>query len=646
MVFNLGEEPVSLFEFARILDSGLENLRPGRVPPRLDQVLVGAVDRSRQPDIRACFILGANDGVFPARSGEDVVFDDREREELRESFAMELSPSGRERAYTEDYYAYIALTRASERLWVSWARSDDGGRALAPSPLVTRIKLAFPAFRVPRRVKKAALQPAPGEVSSEAEALAEVTRILGKVRRGEEVNEASSEDEAADRDDPDDPLSAWLEAYNWLVSDRSRRQRARTALTALVHFNQAVSLCPKLARDLPGKTSAGEARPSISISSSVSRLEDYARCPFRYLARAGLRLEPRPEQRVGAPEIGSYCHAVLSVFARNLAADGLDLARLSRDEVRARLDEAVEEVRPRLQGDVLASTAYYRYLAQRLRQTVGRTIEVLTQHARRSAFRPVGVELRFNLQSGSGPKAVNLTGFIDRLEAAEFGDRHYVRVVDFKSTPRGVHAGRLCEGFDLQLPAYLLAATDPKVEWSGKEVPTVSTERAVPAGALLFPVGDPFVSAAGPLPDRELEYERMSLARMQGLVLAGEDVLELMDRERASDEPPLLPVTYTSRGKLRSSKSAVTRSQMEILLAFAWEKMKEQIGKIKSGVYPIAPARMASREPACSHCEYRPVCRFDPSAGDRPRRIRPPNPDEAWELMEERVKEGRPDHGP
>lgn len=645
MAANLGEGTLPLSEFGRILEAGLENLRPGRVPPGLDQVLVGSVDRSRQPDIRACFVLGANDGVFPGLQVEDVIFDDREREELRASYGMDLSPSAADRAFSEDYFVYIALTRPSERLWVSYARSDDQGRALAPSPLVARLRQMFPVLSRTGAVREAGLTPSPGEVASDAEALAGVARFLAESRRRRPAPAGSAAGPVARED-----AAGWLEIYNWLVADPERRRRADAALRAVGHRNRAVRLDGGLVATLLGR-----AGPDLVVSASVSRLEEYGRCPFSHFARAALRLEPRPRQQLRAPEIGTYYHAVLSVFTRGLIADEADLAGLGPAEVASRLRRAVEEVRPRLESDILASTAYYRYLGERLERTVGRTVEVLAEHARRSRFRPVGVEIRFVLPLELAPPGASegapgapppqaqlrtqLTGVVDRLEAAETDAGVLVRVIDFKSRRRHFRAGRTFVGLDLQLPVYLLAAVDPAARWPGRGTGSAA---AVPTGALFFPVTDPFVRAAGPLDDEALRRERARSVRLGGLVLAEPEVLDLMDREAAGTAPPILPVSFTSRGRLRASSAGVTRVQLELLVSFARRKVGEMMGAMLTGSVDIAPVSESPRVAACRYCDYRAVCRFDPGAGDQPRRVVVPPENRAWELM---GREAQPDRG-
>jgi ATP-dependent helicase/nuclease subunit B len=612
---NLGEHPAGLPELARILEAGLESLQLGLVPPSLDQVMVGSIERSRQPELKVCFVLGVNDGVFPAASPEDVVFDDRERSELA-GCGMDLAPGGREKILNEDYLVYIALTRACERLWVSYARAGDDGRALAPSAVITRLMALYPGLEE----RAVTLAPGPAGVCCEAETLSELARLLASAARAGGLVRAGSL--AHDAEDP----TPWLEAYNWLVADPERRERARAALASIHYRNVATDLLADLAGSLYG-------RPTRV---SISRLQAYAACPFSHFAGSGLRLEPRPRQQLKAPEIGNYYHAVLSVFTQDLLREGADLARLGPEDIARRLDQAVETVSPRLSSEVLMSTARNRYLAERLRSTVGRTLEVLQEHARRSSFRPVTPELRFSLDLLD----CRLRGVFDRLEVAEAGARPYVRVIDFKSAGKRYDVRRTYHGLDIQLPAYLLAATGPDSRWdepeeAGGPLPPAG---ALPAGAFFFPVADPMVVAKWPLDDEALQLERWKELRIRGVVLADPEVIRLMDRPTGQPGPPLLPTFLNKDGSPRKGGGALRPEEMRTLLDFTRLRLAELAGQMARGRIDIQPYRRGRSETACRYCDYRPVCRFDPGAGDAYRRLAWGKEDGFWALIDERVK--------
>src|SRR5207245_1763325 len=83
MVELLGNEQVSLEEFAQIVEAGLETFDLALAPPTADQLLVGAIDRTRTGPIRAVLLLGWSDGLFPSAAREMSLLSDAERSELR-----------------------------------------------------------------------------------------------------------------------------------------------------------------------------------------------------------------------------------------------------------------------------------------------------------------------------------------------------------------------------------------------------------------------------------------------------------------------------------------------------------------------------------------------------------------------------------
>src|SRR3954470_549668 len=139
----LGDEPATLADFIEIYESGLEQFDLALPPPTADELLVGQVDRTRCPgDLRVCFVLGLNEGVFPRMPGEDSVLSDAERRELR-TRQVDIDPDTQRKLLDENLLGYIALTRPSERLILTRSETDAGGKPLAPSPYWRRISDLF-----------------------------------------------------------------------------------------------------------------------------------------------------------------------------------------------------------------------------------------------------------------------------------------------------------------------------------------------------------------------------------------------------------------------------------------------------------------------------------------------------------------------
>src|SRR5207247_9855347 len=100
-------------------------------PLTTDEVLVGQVDRTRCPDVRAAFVLGMNEGLFPKMPSEDSVLSDAERRELAAN-QLEIDPDTQRRRLDENLPAYIALTRPSERLIVLRSLAAAAGQSRGP----------------------------------------------------------------------------------------------------------------------------------------------------------------------------------------------------------------------------------------------------------------------------------------------------------------------------------------------------------------------------------------------------------------------------------------------------------------------------------------------------------------------------------
>jgi len=99
----------------------MEQFELALTPPTTDEIIVGQVDRTRSPELRVVFILGMNEGVFPKTKPEDSVLSDVERRDSPLE-NLEIDPDTQRRLLDENLFAYIALTRASERLIVTRAR--------------------------------------------------------------------------------------------------------------------------------------------------------------------------------------------------------------------------------------------------------------------------------------------------------------------------------------------------------------------------------------------------------------------------------------------------------------------------------------------------------------------------------------------
>lgn len=601
MVEALGDETMPPRYFGDILSAGMEGLSLALIPPGLDQVLVGAIHRSRQPDLRATLLLGVNEGNFPMVSDEDTFFDDDERGVLAAG-GLDLEPDSRRRLFRERYLAYIAVTRPRERLWVSYPRTDASGRTMAPSELPLWLGRLFPQLEV--------AEPRPGQ---EAPTDAVTSRHLaGMMVR------------ALRRAGAGTPDARWAAAYRWLQARPEVFAGVEPVLSALQEPRPVPGLEPELVAELYGSV----------LRSSISRLQSFAACPFQHFANYGLKLEERQRHQVDALQLGILFHAVLRTFVERLQREGLDWAELSDEEAQKRAAAVTDEIMPRLQNEILLSTARYRHLARQVHRTVAWAVTVLGRHARRSKFAPAALELPFGLSSRNGTgeglppypiplgegRRLELRGQIDRIDEA----RGWIRVVDYKRTGRRLSLQDVYYGLEMQLLAYLLVAQEASQRLWG--------EQKAAAGAFFFGLQEPTLRLDGPVPAEMADQMRLKEARFRGVMVRDANLVRMMDEDIAGTSD-LIPARLNKDGTVGKNPLIVPPEHLQNLLFWTREHMADMGRRILAGRVQPQPYRKPDGATPCKWCDYSAVCRFEPGMGAYYRNLAPLTNDQVWERI-------------
>ncbi|GAB6181500.1 helicase-exonuclease AddAB subunit AddB [Desulfotomaculum defluvii] len=606
VVEAMGDEELSLEEYSQVLEAGLESLKLGLIPPGLDQVVVGTLERSRNPNVKAALVLGINDGVLPARPGEEGLFNDYEREALRE-IGLKLAPGAKRKLFDEQYLIYVALTRASDQLWLSYPHADDEGKALRPSQVIQRVKELLPLLQehiVPVE------PPATGGdmifIASPGRTLSYLVAMLRETVAGRQV----------------DPV--WLDVYSWFVQQPKYKDFCGRSLAGLYHVNQETSLAAGLGRRLYGSR----------LRASVSRLERFTTCPFSHFLSHGLKLEERGQFKLAAPDLGQFFHAALKLFADRIKALNLDWGQLSRNQIVTITGEIVNELAPQLQNEILLSTARHRYLIKKLRRTLERAVYTLTEHARRGIFRPIAVEIGFG-ENGELPAVqleladnckMEMAGRIDRIDSAYEGGQHYFSIIDYKSGQTDIKLTDIVHGLKLQLLTYLDVAL--------RHAKQLTEHDALPAGMLYFSVRDPFVITSGPLTEEEAEKNLLKQLKMKGLLLADPLVITQMDQS-ISGQSDLLPVGLKKNGDFYANSKVLTTEQFSLLRNYLEYKLKSIGLQMVNGDISISPYQRG-KEKACRYCIFKAVCQFDPLLKDNLFRLLADHEEQVlWSLIKE-----------
>lgn len=610
LVELVGEEKADVDLFAGMVEAGLDGIRMALVPPALDQVLVGSLDRTRAFGIKRLYLLGVNDGIIPMRPAESPLISEAERERLLAA-GLELAPDHKRRMLDERFMLYTALFLPSEGLWVSYSLSDPEGVTLMPSEWIAKLRALAPG------AEERFFQGEAAGGESEEDVLERLSRpnravsdLLPQLRRwmlGEEVS------------------GVWWAVYNWLCERAYWREKLQALLPSLSYRNEEPPLSEETAVQLYGRV----------FRSSVSRLERFASCAFSHFAAYGLRLKERRLYRLEAPDVGQLYHAALSRLAKRLEQDGREWHDLEEGEAMELAYETVEELAPKLMSEILFSSNRHRYVKRKLQRIVGESAEALSAQASRSGFRQAAAELAFGEGEAMPPltltlpsgAVMELQGRIDRIDRAENGSGPaYLRVVDYKSREHRLNLSEVYYGLSLQLLAYADAAVTHAQEWLGEE--------AEIAGALYFHIHQPTLSLWNGASKADAEKERFKSFKMKGLVLKEDEVARLMDTALENGSSPVVPIEWKKDGTLSSRTKAAERDQWKLLRRFVRGKMIELGARAACGEIDITPYRNDKKETPCTFCPFQAVCAFDPEVDGNEYRFLPKLTDEeVWERM-------------
>ncbi|MBE7058625.1 MAG: hypothetical protein E7387_05945 [Ruminococcaceae bacterium] len=139
----------------KLLLAGFAQYRIGFLPARLDSVQIINIERSRSSNIKALFLIGANEGIIPANFSDDGMLKDAERE-LLNKYNIVLADDSEMKVSKENYYIYSILSLPTEFLSVSWPLEDIGCASVSPSHVILRkIKKLFPTIKITQYKKEA-----------------------------------------------------------------------------------------------------------------------------------------------------------------------------------------------------------------------------------------------------------------------------------------------------------------------------------------------------------------------------------------------------------------------------------------------------------------------------------------------------------
>lgn len=604
----LGEEPMERKEFADILEAGFLEIQVGTIPQNVDRVVVGDMERTRLNQVKVLFFVGVNDGNIPKSGAKGGIISDIDREFLQEA-AFELAPTPRQQMYIQQLYLYMNMTKPTEQLFLSFAKTGNDGKALRPSYLIGTCKKLFPAIAVEKTQNR---QPEE-QMATKKDS---VDFLVSGMRRFADELLAKEEEQR------------FLTLFAVYLEDEAWKETIGKLTETTFLSYKAKPLAKAVAKALYGAV----------LENSVSRLETYAACAYAHFLQYGLLLKERGEYSFEASDLGNVFHGVLELFSKKLEAEGYSFLDFPEAIGRQFVEEAIQAYVAEYGETILFANARNAYMISRIRRIMLRTVFSLQEQLKKGVFLPDKFEVSFSQMEDisslnialSEDEKMKLKGRIDRVDTYEEEDSVYVKVIDYKSGNKQFDLVALYYGLQLQLVVYMNAA----MEQQKKKNPA---KEIIPAAILYYHVHDPLIMPERELSEEEIQEKILASLQMNGVVNEEEKIVNLLDRtfDTKSD---VIPVERKKDGSLSARSSVMSREELQAVSTYVNQKIYQIGTRILQGDIAINPYEKGKTE-ACTYCAYKSVCGFDGKIpGYKKRKLDNLSKEEAMERIEEEVK--------
>lgn len=545
----------------------------GVIPQMLDAVQIGSADRIRFSNPKIVFILGANEGVFPAYPLQSGLLSEKERKQLIAQ-GLTMTDTGDYKVAEERFFAYMALSAPSSHLFISYIKGNAAGESLLPSSLVETVRRILPHC-----CEEAEIDLDGWDIESPADAFIRLSACWNTPK----------------------PLFSTLYAF---FSEHEAYRSRMVAMQQAAAHEPAAFLHNQSAIDFWGK----------EMRLSPSRVEKYHLCRFAYFCQYGMNARTLRPADLDAAEFGTFIHYIMERLLPVYQREGFE--NIDRNRVWKDTDETVAHYVEAYMNGVENQNSRFLYLLTKLTATCRSLLWHVVQELRQSRFVPTDYELeigRLDKEQTDYIEPVRLTtpegiriwvqGKVDRVDTYKKGDTTYVRVVDYKTGQKEFRLSDVVEGINLQMLIYLISI------WLNGSTRYGQVE---PAGMLYLPAKLPVIKVDRHTDDSQVEKAKIRVMRMNGLLLDNPEIIKAMENDAAGLFIPARLQTVTNENGekeegLAASSSVASLKQFGQLKKRAEKLLTDMAATLAAGDIAAIPA-VSQQLNACQYCDYKAVC--------------------------------------
>ncbi len=581
-----GDSKINIIELKNILDSGLEEYKVGVIPPKIDSVTIGNLDRTKFGSKEAIYLVGVNDGYMPKNFDDNGILIDEEKDLLKKK-GLELKDSEYE-IDSGKHNFYNILSRGKEKISFSYSLGDYDGSSLIRSSYIDKIIEIFPKIIIRSSL-----------ISTHKENLhVRINPVLNQA-----VNVITKENTIEDLDD------IYKETLKWLLLNKKNFNDF--IKKGLLYTNNKKNIDEIYIKELYENP----------LTLSPYGLESFSNCPFKFFVEYGLKPVERKEYVVDNRDIGKIYHSSVEKFTKHIAdnkeefidlEDGLKIMKNS-------IEDAINEEKDK--NSPIDYTYRNKYLKKKITRVGMETAKGLIEHLNRSDFKPSYYEISFEDNSKfksiekelSKGEKLRIKGRIDRVDIYESDNGNFVNIIDYKSKDKSIDLTSLVNGMELQLFIYLDALI--------KNSERITGNNSMIGGVFYFSILLPWINGDEFSDEKEIEKQLLKSYKMEGFFLEDKELIKKLDKKIEEErESTLARIKFNKNGSISKNSQTLDKESFEGLLNFVDNKVKEIGEDILRGKIIIEPYKK-NKEIPCNWCSYIDICQFDKTMPDNNYRI-------------------------
>lgn len=589
------DDKITFDEYYRIFKLVISKTEIKKIPAVSDAVHFTTSQSHNIDGIKVLYIASLEDELYPIVPSHRAIINDDEKLNLR-SYNINLADTDIEKLSEDEFNLYNILLIPSHFLHLSYHISSFKGGSKRPSIYINKVKRLLKYLEEESRIK--------GIYKENIVAYSNKV-LLDKV------------------------LSKYLEILEG--------KRVEDEWKYLIHFLQKTSEeFREVEKNILDKNIASNLSLDIlenmyknTLHTSVSRLEEYAKCPFSYFSKYILNLYEDRRFQIEYFNTGILLHDVLESIAKKIKLGEIDLKSINSklpflsqseilslkdgnqefakefEEVNIKIENSINEIiEEKLKLDkfrILSASPKFEFLTNKFKEQILEAGKAVIESMRLSDFEVLDSEIeidknftasRINLNND---KNIQIYGQIDRADILKKDDKTYLQIVDYKSSAHDLDENKVRSGLQIQILTYLdILAKEKKYE---------------PFSALYFGLS-PYIQT-GSKNTSLAKYKHLdSLYKMKGLIVNDVDIIKLMDKSLEAGYSSIIPVGLKADGELNAYSSVKNVDEFADLRKDINKKVKEMSTNILQGDISIHPYRYKN-EVGCRYCPYINICKFD-----------------------------------